>query len=751
VKRAALFSALLVTLVWVLAVRPAAMPPLFPLGPQPVYGPSDDGALVALEPVLHAPWLSSPAGPVVWVVALMAFVGACAVAQSSGASALAAFFVSLALAMDPSFGAALAHLAPAVMATGLVWLVAAAVFDDASPGPPGHSWSRPALAVATWSLAVWWHWLAVVTWPIVWAAFRRTPDRPGRGWWTLASLAAGLVAFIGHFAWMASAGTDITTTSTTFGWQDALSVAFESRGRVPAQSFASPEVTTRVGNLVIALTLVGVMCAPVARWWRRTALAIALLALVVATAWPAWQPDVLRLALWALAPLAAVGLSWAAREGGRPVVLTGLLGSIAVGEAVVNGARPVEGVEGRGFRDAIVQALAAEAATSPVLVVAEDTRVDSALVPWMAVHTPHVRRGPQDDEVVRRALAEGRLVLAGPTARRHLELTGVSFTDHVAITQPLRFVLSAVDATYRCVAVSTDRWSQLPGLEYTGRLGLVIPPHVSGALLLVAGDTLPLAVRATTPDGADRVLDARPLSSGPGASPPPADYWIDGTLDEAAQHAMERLRFAADPLRTQLVSVALGRRAPKVIARLAGYGGEARGRVCAAPVGATYFDSGSEAVLPLDADANLASGWYGLEGRGADRFRWAAPDAFVLMRSARRADVLVTLVTGAARPTDGDGETTVTLRVNGVDAGSRVLRQGEERLTWPAPAGVWVEGTNELWWHTSRVVRPSDRGGADTRVLALRVKEIRVGLSDADQLNVEEQRGVGRDAAGVRR
>ena len=58
--------------------------------------------------------------------------------------------------------------------------------------------------------------------------------------------------------------------------------------------------------------------------------------------------------------------------------------------------------------------------------------------------------------------------------------------------------------------------------------------------------------------------------------------------------------------------------------------------------------------------------------------------------------------------------------MNGVDVGTRVTSV-EPRYTWQVPAGVWVAGTNELWWTTSRAVRPADMGGTDTRSLALRV------------------------------
>jgi hypothetical protein len=54
------------------------------------------------------------------------------------------------------------------------------------------------------------------------------------------------------------------------------------------------------------------------------------------------------------------------------------------------------------------------------------------------------------------------------------------------------------------------------------------------------------------------------------------------------------------------------------------------------------------------------------------------------------------------------------------------MKEGPADFAWRVPAGVWLAGTNELWWHTSRTVRPADAGGNDTRALAMRVTAITV-------------------------
>jgi hypothetical protein len=186
---------------------------------------------------------------------------------------------------------------------------------------------------------------------------------------------------------------------------------------------------------------------------------------------------------------------------------------------------------------------------------------------------------------------------------------------------------------------------------------------------------------------------------------------------------MRGVHVPANPLSRSRLSLELGRRAPRVIARLAGFEPESRGRICAAPLGPLRLAEVGEAAIALSDESAFGTGWYGREGSGDATFRWAQPEAVVLVRSAVRDAVTVALDAEAAAPT-GDGGTTLSLLVNGVEIGSRTMSGGSARYTWTAPAGVWLAGTNELWWRTSRAVRPADAGGADTRSLALRVTAI---------------------------
>jgi hypothetical protein len=727
--------AVVVATLWALAAPHASMPPVSPLGEQPVYVAGDDPALPLLEPVLHAPWLGPVTAPARWIVAVLVMAGATGVAIVAGAGLVASFFIALALVLDASFGAALAHAGGLVISVGLVWLAAGAAFDEHQRVSTERPWFNPLSAILLWSLAVWWNWIAILTWPIVFAALRRTPQRPGRGRWTIASVMLGAAAFLAHFDWIAAEARALALApGISLTWRDALVVAFDSRPRMPLGSFVSADLTMRLAYLLVALAMVGLLFGDLARWWRRAVIASGALMIAAGLGWPEWQAEVIRFGNWVLAPLAAVGLTWVARQNVRrewvPVV-TCVLGAIVLAETVVMGARPLAGQDARMFRDAFAAALETRSQGRRMVLVAEDTRIDSALVSWASTG-PGITRAAQDGEVVAGAVREGNLVLAGPVARRQLELAGILFADAFVLTEPATFTMSEATATLTCATVRSDRWSQLPGLEFTGRLGLQVPPQLGAEMQLIAGDVLPLQVRAQTPDGREVPLAAGALMSGPGREAPPADYWLDGGLPENGPPIIKRLHVPAAPAQASLVSVRLSRRAPRVLARLVGYDGTARGRICAAPSTRTVlFDADRrEERINLADEENFGLGWYGNERRGDERFRWTDVDAVLLLSSAVRTSVTVALeaepAASMAGPGTGADAITVELRVNGVDVGSRPMRPGKQRYEWNVPAGTWLAGTNEVWWRTSRAIRPADTGGADTRRLALKVSGVTV-------------------------
>jgi hypothetical protein len=716
--------------VWCMTAPAVAMPPVWPMGEQPVYAPFEPARLALLEPVLHAPWAGTEPAFVRWLTAAATVLGATAVAIFAGASTLATTLVVLALVLDASFAAALSGASGLVVAVGLVWLAYPAAFDRRQRLVRARPWFNPLAAMLLWSLAVWWHWIALVTWPLVLAALRRTPGRPARGWWTVASMAAGILAFVAHFVWMAALARGLSfAPGVTLNWQDALLVAFDSRAHQPFGSFVASGVTLRLASLGISLAAVGLIFGDLADWWRRSVLLSGSLLVAVAVVWPEWQAEASRFALWSSMPLAAVGLTWVSRQASRAAlapVITCLLGAVLLANTVVMGARPLAAEDTRGFRDALVAGLEQQLANQTGVIVAEDTRVDSALVAWASTRGG-VMRVPQDVEAVAAAIGQGHRILAGPEARRHLELAGVLFAHAFSMTEPAPFVMSVATTLLRCVPLRTDRWSPLPGLD-TGRLGLQIPPDPAGELLVIVGDSLPLRLAAEQADGTNITLRGEVLLTGSGSASPPADYWLDGGVPEGGPHEIRRLHLPAPAARSTLVSLRLGRRAPRVLVRLAGFADPVGGRACAAPLRRLPLFQGDQhqEVVRLRDEEVFGTGWYDIEGSGDSTFRWADGDAVALLPSAAREDVVVQMTAEAAVSSQARDGSEVTLRVNGTEVGTQPAQPGAFQYTWRVPAGTWVAGTNELWWHTSLAVRPADTGGTDTRTLALKVSDLTI-------------------------
>lgn len=716
----------LVTWGW---IAPAAsMPPVSPVGDQPAYLVSDDARVALVEPVLRAPW--TQASVVMRTMAPVFVIGAAAVAaQAAGAGGLATLAAVLAVVLDASFAATVGHAGRLALAAGFIWVLAATL-GGRWPSRGGAA-GMVVAGLAAWVGAVSSHWLALCAWPLAVAAVWQASSMRARSAGVMLVAALGMLAAWGYFSSVSAMAAAMSwAPGVTLGWRDALAVAFDTRPRVPPLAFIEPDMVGRASYLGIVLAVVGLLTGVFARGTRRAGVAVAATAGIVVMLWPEWQAEVVRLARWLVLPLASLGLTWAARqvqEPWRARAVASVLGVILVGDTWVVGARPLGGAEPRTFRDQFVEALHARESAGPAVLVAEDTRMDSALASWIDGDVWH--RTAQDGALIRAALESGRQVLAGPVARRQLELSGVTFSEGFLLTAPIPYVVSAVDTLYRCVAVLDDHWSPLSGVDYTGRLGVMVPPGISGEVRLVVGDELPLRLRAATADRRELPLEPVPLTPGPGASAPPADFWLNGSLPGEGPREVAEIRLPAHPTRGTLVSVHLGRRAPQVIARLEGYDGDARGRVCAAPAGAV-----------VDTDANLLEeeerfgvGWYGYEGRDADRFRWASADAVLLVRAPRREAVTVELeaapaVVDPASAADGArlSGTDIELRVNGVVVGARGMRAGRSTYTWDVPAGTWLAGTNELWWNVSREVRPADSGGADTRWLAMRVAAVRV-------------------------
>ena len=250
-----------------------------------------------------------------------------------------------------------------------------------------------------------------------------------------------------------------------------------------------------------------------------------------------------------------------------------------------------------------------------------------------------------------------------------------------------------------CAGVRSTVWHPLSGLDYTGRLRVTLPPQLGGAITMYVGDSIPLDVDVERRDGRPLAFWRERFRFGPGVPMPP-DYWLDDSTPADAPPEVTRLTIDADGEQMLTVRVWLGRRAPRVLARLIGYGSAVAVPVCAEP------------LRPLEQ--YFATGWYGAEPSDQGTIRWMREHGAVLV-SSHGAATRVTIraapaVTSAAQPT------VLRLRINGLfESLALPMRQGFAQYEWLVPDRALVPGTNELFFAVTR----TEKRGSRTLGLAL--------------------------------
>jgi hypothetical protein len=501
-------------------------------------------------------------------------------------------------------------------------------------------------------------------------------------------------------------------------------------GRV---AFVGPDWAPVWSPLVAALAMVGVAVIRGPARQRAGLIAAVLLAATIGLAYGQFRDELARFVAWMLAPVAGVGLSWIAGQApaARRGAVVAALALVLIIAGAASSARPPGIADARLFASRFAESLKAlrgTAGPAPLAVVAEDTLVDSAVVAFGG----GLHRLPQDADAAAFAWSSGAHVVAGPSARRNLEALGLVFRGVHSIAEPMRFEWSAVIDRHQCAAVRVDRWSLLPGLEFTGRIGLMVPAGL-GELRLIVGDSLPVALRAERPDGLPVSIAVETLLTGHAMNLPPPDYWFDGGSPQSAPGEVVRATIAANPMADRIVAVHLGRRSPRVLARLRGYPVGAHGRVCAAPLGPDRLFAApvAEERIVLEAEPLFGTGWYGFERYGASAFRWGSGDAVVLVPLEKRGPLRVSTRLAPAVATGEPPE--LVLEVNGIEQARRATRPGLGDYSWDVPARVWVTGVNDLRFHVSRTVRPADQGGGDRRVLGFALHELKLSLVESRQ------------------
>ena len=253
-----------------------------------------------------------------------------------------------------------------------------------------------------------------------------------------------------------------------------------------------------------------------------------------------------------------------------------------------------------------------------------------------------------------------------------------------------------------CAGVSSAVWHPLSGLEYTGRLHITMPPQFGGAISLYVGDTLPLDLEALTPDDQPVVIHQKRMITGPGVLLPP-DFWLeDGSPLDAPRH-VSRLLINASGEETRAVTVSLGRRAPRVLARLVGYSPAVRVPVCADAV------RGDEIYF--------ATGWFGQTSEaGVGPVRWMRQHGAILVASKEGHEARVRVRIAPAVVLEGEDVAELRVRVNDThDLAPIGLRAQFQEYELMVPDSAWVTGTNELLFSVS----PIQKIGRETRGLAL--------------------------------
>lgn len=683
------------------APRPV-MPPFLPIGPYASYGPDSPMPTIAFDALLHAPWLGTREVLLSAVVAAAVMATLWRACCAAGGAAWAALAVVLVVAVRPDTGVAVALTAPPALALAAVWFALAAAGRNESPR---GSMTMMALTIAA-AMAFWLPALVLV------------PLLVGRAC-DVARRMEGVAATVAAAAFGAAIGGWLATSTASSMLGVSLSGADLWRAVTatpspPAGTYPWPPLA--VMGLPLALMLVGA-----AGCWRRatrppwgSAAGLAL-SLVVAASVAAWRAELQRAIIWAAWPLVAPGLTWVVAQASphRRRIAAVVMAALLIGSSAAARLRQTDLVEPAAFAAALSHAV--ERRPLPLTVVVEDPRVDTALVAWGG---PALRRLAVDPAHVARAAEGGAAVLAGPTARAALEMHGLRFRPGATVAAPVAFELAEVAGRFRCVAVGT-RWSELSGLEFTGRLGVHVPQG-QGQLEVVVTGVAPLAVSAATPQGRRigtvtvapaRDLDSLPpvLWPGDGRLPPPDTLAARVVVPASTDYDIDQ-------------GIALGARAPLVAARMVG--ASVTASVCAAPL--PRFDpfdgSAADVTLPLGDAVHFAAGFHGVEGQGAQAFRWTEGRAVVLVPSAGARAVTLQL---DARPAAASAAAPVMLdaSVNGVPLGRRTMSSDTASYEWSVPATVWVDGTSEILLAVSRTAPPSER---DRRALGLAVYGLRL-------------------------
>jgi hypothetical protein len=295
----------------------------------------------------------------------------------------------------------------------------------------------------------------------------------------------------------------------------------------------------------------------------------------------------------------------------------------------------------------------------------------------------------------RAAYSVGLVGLIGLTG----SLPFVRLSDDAAPPDPSSLQLR----TLGCARVGSDAWSPL-----------------------ILGDAIPLDIEAWTPSGTFPITQEH-MASGPGVGVPP-DLWLEGGSPWDLPGELVRVTLPARAERAETIALSLGRRAPRVLARLSGYDAALQTRVCAATRFTERWPAADAYEIDVADSRHFVTGWYAEDvgGDGAP-LRWMRQHGAVLVPSPRDGVVTVKIRASPPDARSDDEPPLVSLRINDIhDATPQVLSPGWRDYEWTVPATAWVPGINELLFVMSKTAGTDSRGR--TRGLAL--QRLTVSIAD---------------------
>jgi hypothetical protein len=284
-------------------------------------------------------------------------------------------------------------------------------------------------------------------------------------------------------------------------------------------------------------------------------------------------------------------------------------------------------------------------------------------------------------------------------------------------------------ATSSCAVVRTDRWSPLPGVEYTGRLEVDLPAASNASLVLFVSDPLPLDLEVLSVAGLPIPYRRERVRVGPGVAVPP-DLWLDrGNPWDLPSEAI-KATVESSPVGARRLTVRLGRRAPNVLARLEGYPESTRANVCAARLG--VHEAFAE-VDRVDIEPNQAewfgTGWSGLDISGAEVVRWMGAHGAILVPSAMDGNVRVRLRAAPGAVVNDDDPPRLWLVVNDVfEATAVAMREAFSTYSWNIPDRAWLAHTNELLFAVSPTGWLTDESTRRPRARGLALSSLELSL-----------------------